>query len=218
MRIFPLLTGFFFLTAGLFAQQVDPGLNRLIERLDSVTRFEARIQMEVDISFVTMPAKVAYVVYEKGGAVQITSEDFVMIPKRGLDLTLQELFRYPFMTLNLGVVDLNGKKCEQIKVIPTTDDADYSIATLWLDPGAVQILKSQISTKKNGVFDIRYGYAGPKELLPSEIRVELEVSGIKIPLRFLGKDARIDRDKQKEQPQEKGAIIIELSEYQITRL
>lgn len=116
------------------------------------------------------------------------------------------------------MVDLNGKKCEQIKVIPTTDDADYSIATLWLDPGAVQILKSQISTKKNGVFDIRYGYAGPKELLPSEIRVELEVSGIKIPLRFLGKDARIDRDKQKEQPQEKGAIIIELSEYQITRL
>jgi hypothetical protein len=203
---------------GLLAQQVDPGLVRLKDRLDSISGFKASLRMEVDISFVNMPVKHAYVVYEKGAPVRITSEDFVMIPKRGLDLTLNELFKYPFMTLNLGVVSLDGRKCEQIKIIPTTDDSDYSIATLWMDPESLQILKSQISTKKNGVYDIIYGYTGPGELLPSEIRVDLSVSGIKVPLRFLGKDTRIDQDKRKEQEEEKGSIIIQLTDYHISRL
>lgn len=218
MRIISCLLGVVLLSAGLAAQEVDPGLMQLKERLDSVSRFEANVRMEVDISFVTMPVKYANVVYERGKAIRLTSEDFVMIPKRGLDLTLDELFRYPFMTLNLGMVRVNGRQCEQIKVIPTTEESDYAIATLWVDMEALQILKSRISTKKNGVFDISYQYAGPKELLPSEIRVELAVSGIKIPLRFLGKDTRIDREKQKQQPEEKGAIKIRLTDYRITRL
>ncbi len=218
MRVIRCLMGVVLLSTSLAAQEVDPGLMRLKERLDSITRFEANVRMEVDISFVTMPVKYANVVFERGEAIRLTSEDFVMIPKRGLDLTLDELFRYPFMTLNLGMVRINDRQCEQIKVIPTTEQSDYAIATLWLDPEALQILKSSISTRKNGVFDISYQYSGPNELLPSDIRVELAVSGIKIPLRFLGKDTQIDREKQKEQAEEKGAINIRLTDYRITRL
>jgi hypothetical protein len=141
-----------------------------------------------------------------------------MIPKRGLDLTLNELYKYPFMTLNLGKVSFEGRQCEMIKVIPTTDQSDYSIATLWLDTTALRILKSQISTKKNGVFDIVYGYEGPQQQLPSEINVQFEVTGVKIPLRFLGKDTQVDREGIKENTQEKGAITLRLEAVQVTRI
>ena len=201
----------------LLAQEIDPVLNAVKDRANSVTAFQATVQMEVDISFVNMPVKEAEISYTKGESIVITSEDFVMIPKRGLDFTLNELYRYPFMTINLGKVQLDGKDCDLIKMIPTTDASDYAIASLWIAPETLQILKSQISTKKNGIYDIFYSYDGKQDILPSEIRVEFEVSGVKIPLRFLGRDTQIDRDKKDSSAEERGAIYLRLTHTEVKR-
>ena len=203
--------------APLQAQQVDPALSRIKERLDSIAGFEVSMQMEVDIRYVNMPEKSAELTYSRGSSVHIESEDFVLIPKRGLDFGLNELYEYPFMTLNLGQVTFQGRRCELVKVIPTTDASDYSIATLWLDPRAQRILKSQISTKKNGVFDITYQYAAPGDILPSQIRVDFLVSDIRIPLRFLGREAQVDKEQLKSDPDQKGAITLRFSRYRVTR-
>lgn len=215
-------TAFFFVAmlGGFFlhAQEVDPVLVAIKNRMDSIIAFQAKVEMEVDISFVNMPVKEAEISYVKGEPISITSEDFMMIPKRGLDLTLNELYKYPFMTLSLGKVQLEGRECELIKIIPTTEASDYSIASVWADPATLQILKSQISTKKNGVYDIYYSYTDKQDLLPSVIRVEFEVSGVKIPLRFLGRDTQIDREKRREDPEQRGAIYLRLTPTGLTRL
>ena len=210
--------GILLVGSGLLAQDVDPALQRLKQRMDSISGFQARVRMEVDISFVNMPVKYAEVHYRKGEAIRITSEDFVLIPKRGLDLTLNELYKHPFMTLNLGKVRFAGRQCEMIKVIPTTDRSDYSIATLWLDTAALRILKSQISTKKNGVFDIVYHYKSEPLALPSEILVKFAVSGVKIPLRFLGKDTQVDREGMEANSGEEGTITLQLEDVQLSRM
>ncbi|MGB5653313.1 MAG: hypothetical protein WBM56_05715 [Robiginitalea sp.] len=202
----------------LSGQEIDPMLILVKERADSIISFQASVQMEVDISFVNMPVKEAEIRFKKGAPISISSEDFVMIPKRGLDFTLNELYRYPFMTLNLGRVQLDGRDCELIKIIPTTDASDYSIASLWIAPETFQVLKTQISTKKNGVYDIFYTYSGKQEILPSEIKVAFEVSGVKIPLRFLGRDTQIDKDQKEESIQERGAIFLRVLYSDLTRL
>jgi hypothetical protein len=204
--------------AMLLAQEVDPALLAIRERMDSITAFQAKVQMEVDISFVNMPVKEAEITYLKGEPISIASSDFVMIPKRGLDLTLNELYRYPFMTLSLGKVQLEGRECDLIKIIPTTEASDYSIASVWVDREARHVLKSQISTKKNGVYDIFYTYSGKQDMLPSAIRVEFEVSGVKIPLRFLGRDTQIDKDRKTDDPQERGSIYLSLTYSSLTLL
>lgn len=202
----------------LSGQEVDPMLISVKERADSIISFQAHVEMEVDISFVNMPVKEAEIRFTKGAPISITSDDFVMIPKRGLDFTLNELYRYPFMTLSLGRVQLEGRDCHLIKIIPTSDASDYSIASLWISPGTLQVLKTQISTKKNGVYDIYYSYSGVREILPSEIKVAFEVSSVKIPLRFLGRDTQIDSDKKEESAQERGAIFLKMSYSDLTRL
>ncbi len=217
MRKYVWLIGLLGMGMALQAQQVDPVLSQVKKRLDSITRFEVGVRMEVDIRHVNMPEKSAELTYIQGNSVHIASEDFVLIPKRGLDFGLIELYKYPFMTLNLGEVAFQGRRCELIKVIPTTDASDYSIATLWLDPSAPRILKSQISTKKNGVFDITYQYAAPGDILPSQIRVEFQVNDIRIPLRFVGREAQVDKEQLKADPGQKGAITLRFSNYRITR-
>ena len=212
------ILGLLFCVASLQAQEVDPSLVRLKERLDSISSFKADIRMEVDISFVNMPPKHAQISYSRGEPIAIASEDFVMLPKRGLDLTFSELFRHPFMTLNIGAVRVGERKCELIKIIPTSDRSKFAIATLWLDPSTLQVLKSRVSTKKHGEYDVAYQYDGPRALLPNEIRVEMEVSGMKIPLRFLGKDTRIDRDQMKQEGPQKGTIYLQMYNYEMSRL
>ncbi len=218
MRHFLLCIGVLGMAAAMQAQEIDPVLSAVKARLDSIQSFEVTLQMEVDIRHVNMPVKTAQLSYQQGNSVNIRSEDFVMIPKRGLDFGLGELYKYPFMTLNLGEVDCQGRSCELIKVIPTTDASDYSIATLWLDPQRRRMVKSQISTKKNGTFDINYAYANPGDVLPMRITVNFQVADIRIPLRFLGREAEIDKGQLKADPGQKGAIRLLFSQYQISRL
>lgn len=199
------------------AQGIDPALSVVKARLDSIAGFVVNVQMEVDIRHVNMPVKTAQLSYRQGEGVKIRSEDFVMIPKRGLDFGLGELYKYPFMTLNLGEVDLQGHPCELIKVIPTTDASDYSIATLWLNRQQRRIAKSQISTKKNGTFDIEYAYNSATDVLPGLITVNFQVADIRIPLRFLGREAQIDKGQLKADPGQKGAIRLLFSGYQVSR-
>lgn len=201
----------------LQAQGIDPGLTAVKARLDSIAGFEVNVQMEVDIRHVNMPVKTAQLSYRQGKGVHIRSEDFVMIPKRGLDFGLGELYKYPFMTLNLGEVKFRGRSCELIKVIPTTDASDYSIATLWLDRQQRRIAKSQISTKKNGTFDIEYAYDAAEDVLPGLITVNFQVADIRIPLRFLGREAQVDKGQLKADPGQKGAIRLAFSRYQVSR-
>ena len=218
MRVFPLFILTLLGASLLSAQEIDPMLVAVKQRADSIVSFQASVQMEVDISFVNMPKKEAEIRFKKGSPISILSEDFAMIPKRGLDFTLNELYRYPFMTLSLGKVQLEGRNCQLIKIIPTTDASDYSIASVWIAPENLQVLKTQISTKKNGVYDIFYTYSGIREILPSKIKVAFEVSGVKIPLRFLGRDTQIDKDKKEESAQERGAIFLTIKYSDLTRL
>jgi len=218
MRVFPLFILTLLGASLLSAQEIDPMLIAVKQRVDSIVAFQANVQMEVDISFVNMPVKEAEIQFKKGSPVSISSEDFVMIPKRGLDFTLNELYRYPFMTLSLGQVRLEGRNCQLIKIIPTTDASDYSIASVWIAPETLQVLKTQISTKKNGVYDIFYSYSGNREILPSKIKVAFEVSGVKIPLRFLGRDTQIDKGKEQESARERGAIYLTIKYSDLTRL
>lgn len=205
------------MAAAMQAQDIDPVLTQVKARLDSIAGFEVTVQMEVDIRYVNMPVKTAELSYQQGNSVRIRSEDFVMIPKRGLDFGLGELYKYPFMTLNLGEVEFQGRPCELVKVIPTTDASDYSIATLWIDSQRRRIAKSQISTKKNGTFDINYAYKAPKDVLPEGITVNFQVADIRIPLRFLGREAQVDKGQLKADPGQKGAIRLLFSEYRISR-
>ncbi|MEM8895591.1 MAG: hypothetical protein AAGC88_13500, partial [Bacteroidota bacterium] len=79
----------------LTAQEIDPDLIIAKDRLDNVQSFEAELELLVDISFVNMPPKRATMKYEKGAPAEFESDDFVLIPKRGLDFSLSEIFEYP---------------------------------------------------------------------------------------------------------------------------
>ncbi len=198
-------------------QEIDNDLLLIKKRMDSIKSYEAQIKLDVDISFINMPSKYGKVRYKQGEPTKVTSRDFIMLPKRGLDLTLNELFEHPFITVNRGEENYKGISCKVINLIPTSSKSQFSIATIFMDTRAKRIVKSEISTKMEGVFTSSLNYKNDIDVLPTAIEVEFAVNNVKIPLRFLGKETQVDRKAIKQEGSKTGKIFLTLSEVQIAR-
>lgn len=210
MRLLVLLAVIVMQTMFCNAQGIDPDLERVKNRLDSLYSFKAKLKMEVDISFINMPVKYANIQYQKGKDLRFDSEDFVLLPKKGLDFTLGELFKYPFITVDRGTEQGADGKVKVLNVIPTSDKAEFSIATLWLDIRNNRLLKTEVSSKDNGIFQTILRYTSPSAALPEQVEVSFEVEKVRIPLNFMGRDTDIDRKQMRSEGKKKGRIIMDL--------
>ncbi|ESU25817.1 hypothetical protein FLJC2902T_30090 [Flavobacterium limnosediminis JC2902] len=183
--------------------------------MDVIEQFTANLKLDVDISFINMPTKHAVMTCEKGKPTKFSSDDFVMIPKRGLDFTLNKLFEYPFITVDRGTETRNGKLYKVINVIPTDKRADFSIATLLLDTVNLRITESEINTKKDGTYILAMKYENEEMILPNRVEVSFEIEQMKIPLNFVGKGTDIDRKKMHGEGMKTGKIFLQMSNYRI---
>ena len=199
----------------LSAQGVDEDLLRIKQRLDSVVYFQANLQLETDISFVHMPVKRALMKFEKGKPVQFSSSDFVLLPKRGLDFSLQSLFEYPVVTLVRNTSLKNGYMIKEINVIPADKRADFTIATLLLNTSLRRVESAEISTSKDGTYALQMHYLQTSDIFPDRVEVNFEIERIRIPLNFMGKGTQIDKEKLKAEGSKTGKIFMMLSNYQI---
>lgn len=214
MRVYSICLLLFFQQT-LFAQGVDADLLRIKQRLDSVVYFQANLQLETDISFVHMPVKRALMKFEKGKPVQFSSSDFVLLPKRGLDFSLSSLFAYPVVTLVRNTTTTNGFTVKEVSVIPADKRADFTIATVWLNTNLRRIESADISTAKDGTYQLEMHYQQAQDIFPDRVAVHFEIERIRIPLNFMGKGTQVDKQKLKAEGAKTGKIFMMLSNYQI---
>ena len=201
---------FLFSTNG-FCQTAEEQVFLVKSRLDSIETFLADIQLHVDISFIKMPDKEAQAVFNKGEDIVITSDYFVLIPKRGLDLSFSELFEYPFMAIDRGEVAGESTSLLAISILPSDNKADFSVANLHIDPERQRITWAEINTKKDGSYTLSLTYPDSHAVLPTKLDISFEMERIRIPLNFAGSDVTIDRKKMKETDQKTGKITLMLN-------
>merc|ERR1712093_79239 len=96
------------------AQEIDADLLAIKAKMDAVNSFSARLQLDLEAPFINMPTKRAAMEYQRGKDLKFSSDDFVILPKRGLDFTLSELFEHPFITVDRGMQMIDD---QQVKVL-----------------------------------------------------------------------------------------------------
>lgn len=197
------------------AQEVDTDLLKIKNRMDSIVRFSATLQLDLDVPFINMPTKYASMTYEAGEDIKFSSDDFVVLPKRGLDFAFSELFEHPFITVPRGNEIMNDQKVKVLNVIPTDGKSDMALATLFLDLQRMRIVASEITTKKNGTYQLSMQYKKQQDILPHVVEVEFAVEKLKIPLNFMGSDTDIDRKAMRQMETKTGKIQLQISDYKI---
>ncbi len=193
-----------------FCQTAEMQVSLVKSRLDSIETFLADISLHVDISFIKMADKEAQAAFKKGEDIVITSEDFVLIPKRGLDLSFSELFEYPFLAIDRGKVKGQSTSLLAVSILPSDNKADFSVANLHINTQKQRITWAEINTKKDGTYTLRLTYPDTRAVLPTKLDVSFEMDRIRIPLNFAGNDVSIDRKKMRETNQKTGKITLTL--------
>lgn len=200
----------------LGAQQAEGELLAIKKRLDSIRQYEVSMSLDIIASFVNMPTKYARMTYERGKGLSFDAENFILIPRRGLDFSLNQLFKQPFLTLDRGTEKRGDTHYKAVNLIPNHDGADYTIARLLLDTLNHRIAESEIHTRHEGSFKIQYTYKTKRDILPERVDIAFELQHLNIPFNFLGKDAEIDRKAMREEEAKKGSILLRFGEYDIT--
>ena len=190
------------------AQVIDPDIITIQKRTDTIIKFSAEVKIDVDISFINIPEKSAQIEYTKIEDTKVFSEDFVLIPKKGLDVSLYQLFKDPFITVDRGTEIRNLKRYKLVNIIPTNRKADFSIATVVIDSDNSRIIEYEINTKKDGSYIVKMTYDKPTSILPSKIEVVFEIERIRIPVKYMGKGVQVDKDKYKSNDPKTGTIFL----------
>jgi len=192
----------------LQAQDIDPDIIKAQKRSDTIIKFSAEVKIDVDISFINIPEKSARIEYTKNEDTKVFSEDFVLIPKKGLDVSLHQLFKNPFITVDRGTEIRNHEKYKLVNIIPTNRKADFSIATVLIDTDDSRIIEYEVNTKKDGNYIVKMSYDKPASILPSQIEVTFEIERIRIPLKYMGKDVQVNKEKYKSNEPKTGTIFL----------
>ena len=198
-------------------QEIDSDLLKIKSRLDQIEFFRADLKLELDVDFINMPTKYASIEYQKERPVKFSSDDFVMIPKRGLDFSFRELFMYPFITVPVGQETQDGKLLKVLHVIPSDERSELVMVTMKLDTPNQRVAMAQVNTKKDGTYELKFKYDTPDKVLPDDLEVSFQIERIRIPFDFIGKDTEIDRKKMKEEGDKEGRIFLNMSNYQFNR-
>jgi outer membrane lipoprotein-sorting protein len=192
----------------------DEILDKVLEVQKDIKDYSANIEIDVDVDFIKMPVKTATMYFKAPDKVKFKSDEFLMLPRKGLDQSVQSLLMGEYSAVIVGQEYLGQQYNYIIKVIPLGKKQDLVLATLWVDSTSYLITKMENYSHSRGNYKVFFEYYRDLKL-PSHLTVEFEVEEFNIPLDFVNRTIEIDKEKMKSDTLKTGYVYIKFSDYQV---
>ncbi len=180
----------------------------LLHRADQIQTFRADVDIEVDVDFVRIPVKRGRVFYKAPDKFRFRATGFVLMPRKGLDFSIHQKLRNDHAAIYVGQDENN----HIIKVVPLAENADYMIATMWVDLKHVRINKIEVTSREEGSYKMFLTYGDLPYDLPIGTRLEFEINQIDIPIKFIG---TLKVDHNKADGRSKGSVSLTYSNFRV---
>lgn len=170
--------------ASAAAQDADALVKRVKARLDQVNSYEAEGMMKTNVSFLKVPEARVKIYFRKPNDLRIRNEKGLsFVPKGAVSVNLNSIVSgNAFTAIDAGYDQAGGKTTRVIKLLPTDDNADVVLSTLYIDEKEALILKAKTTTRENGSYqlDMQYGkYASWG--LPDKLLFTFNTKDYKLP-------------------------------------
>lgn len=211
-----------FTLTSIIAQSKNPDeiINSVIVNFNKVKDYQVDVNIKVDVEFLKVPDSKAKIYFKQPDKVHLESEGFALLPKDGLDFSPSVLAKKNYTAIYEQDVILDGVNTSIVKIIPTGDQGNVILSTLWIDQKKQIIRKVESTTKTNGTFTINFSYdENLKYLLPAKIVFSFNLDQMNIPKVF-NDDPDSDQPKKKNKrlnSTTKGKVIISYSNYVINK-
>jgi len=204
-----------------FSQDMTALVNKVKAKLDKVNDYIAEGSMKTDVAFIKAPVGRVKVYFKKPNHFKLKRDGGISIlPKGGVTVNMSTLVAgNDFVAISSGDAVFNGTKVKVVKLLPTTDNSDVVLSTLYIDETNLLILKAATTTKENGSFEIEMTYGKYiAYALPDKVNFSFNTKDYKMPkgvaLEFDDEEKLTDAEKIK---RKKGRVQITYSSYTINK-
>lgn len=204
------------------AQDVTALVNKVKAKLDAVNDYEADGKMKTDVAFIKAPLGRVKVYFKKPNKFRLKKDGGIsLLPKGGVSVNMNSLISgKDFVAIAAGESVLNGTKVKIVKLLPSSDNSDIVLTTLYIDELNLLIRKAVTTTKENGTYDIEMTYGKfANYSLPDKVVFSFNTKDYKLPK---GITLEFDDNKKQETEAEKlrnkkGRVEITYANYVINK-
>jgi outer membrane lipoprotein-sorting protein len=199
------------------AQDMSSFLKEIKAKLDRVNDYVAEGVLKTDVTFIKAPVGKVKVYFKKPDHFKLKKEGGISIlPKGGLSVSINSILTTDnYVALAAGESTIDGAETKIVKVLPTDENSDIVLSTLYIDEKNLLVRKAITTTKENGTYEINMNYGKYSDYgLPDKVIFSFNTKDYKLPkgitLEFDETEKNPDMEKLKNK---KGKIEITYSSY-----
>jgi outer membrane lipoprotein-sorting protein len=203
------------------AQDVDGLVKKVKAKLDKVDNYIAEGRMKTDVAFIKAPAGKVKIFYKRPNKFKLKRDGGIsLLPKGGVSVNMNSvLTNNDFVTVNAGESTIAGTKVKVVKLLPTNENSDVVLTTLYIDEANLLIRKASSTTKENGTYEMEMSYGKLSDYgLPDKVIFAFNTKDYKLPkgvtMEFDTNEKKTAADKMKNK---KGRVEITYSSYIINK-
>ena len=222
MRKFQLILVTLLITATSFSQDMTALVMKVKTKLDQVNDYEADGKMKTDVAFIKAPVGKVKVFYKKPNKFRLKKDGGIsLLPKGGVSVNMNSIFTTSdFVALAAGEAIVGGTKTKVVKLLPSNENSDIVLTTMYIDEANLLVKKAITTTKENGTYEIEMIYGQfAKYGLPDKVVFAFNTKDYKLPkgitLEFDDNEKQLtDAEKIKNK---KGRVEITYTNYIINK-
>jgi len=173
----------------------DVNAQHLPEILQEVLRTDTAYQslscildIELDVPGLNMPEKAVELKLEKGKKPKIEGKGITVLPRRGIIGQYRE-----FLEVDCQCIPMKEEGDTIVyKVVSLDKKTDWNTVDFELTKTDAKIHSMLISTRKYGEYLVCHFYGPDSKFFPERSEISFEAMPLKLPLKFMGRQERMD--------------------------
>lgn len=214
-----ILISIFLIQTTAKTQDVNTLMNLIKVKLDKINSYEALATMKTSIAYLKIPIAKVKVRFKKPNELSIQSNSGVtFIPKGVNAISLQNIFSNEFTAIDAGILTTKDKSLRIIKLLPTSQNSNIVLSTLYINEADLVVEKNTTTTKEEGTYEIEMKYGKYiKYGLPDKLTFTFNAKDYKIPkgLTLDFDNSSPENKKQFQAKSNKGTAEIVFEKYTI---
>jgi outer membrane lipoprotein-sorting protein len=169
--------------AALQAQDATVLVQKVRAKLEQVTDYEATGEMKTNVSFLKVPPASVKVYFRRPDKLKIKNEKGVsLVPKGSVSISLNNLLSGQYQVLDGGADKIGGAAVRVIKLLPSDENGEVVLSTLYIDVARLLIVKAKTTTRESGTNELEMLYGKyASYALPDKIVFTFNAQEYKLP-------------------------------------
>ncbi|HEV3224237.1 MAG TPA: hypothetical protein VGZ90_15245 [Puia sp.] len=216
-------TSIFLLTQLEVPHAQDPAslMKEIRTKLEKINDYEASASLKTLIPFLKVPDAMVKIYYKKPDKIRIKNENGIsLVPKETVSISLYSLVNSHYEALDAASDKLQGIPVRIIKLLPTDENGELVLATLYIDTRRMLVLKVKTTSRENGTNEVELFYGKFVDTgLPDKIVFSFNTQDFKLPkgVTFDYDDGSVKKKETETNQNQRGRIEITYQSYSLNK-